>query len=256
MEFVTNSISVKGRLHDVNEDSFICNDSYIVIADGMGGEVSGEVASNIAIKTISSYLDDNLKSQCLENDYKTMAFSAISKADKAISNYIVSHPEADGMGTTVLLLIRSGRNLYIAWCGDSRCYCYRSNKSLCSLTTDHSYVQQLINEKKITIEESFTHPDNNLVTRFVGGGEDTCRPDFTSYVLEDDSLIILCSDGLSGYCKNEDIAKVVSTSRNDELPIRLHKLAIQSGSYDDITIVTITPKRKPWSIYNWFHTRR
>lgn len=240
MKVITNSISVKGRLHDVNEDSFICNDGYLIIADGMGGEASGEVASNIAVKAISSFLNENLKSQRSEKEYKVIAYSAISNADREISNYITSHPDADGMGTTALILIRNGRNLYIAWCGDSRCYCYLPNKALCSLTTDHSYVQQLIDEKKISIEESYTHPDNNLVTRYVGGGEDTCKPDFVSYFLEDDSIVILCSDGLSGYCRNEDIKEVIDSSNYKDIPQKLMKLAVQHGSDDDITIIALT----------------
>lgn len=244
MEFVTDSRSVKGRFHDVNEDSFICNDNFIVIADGMGGEANGEVASNIAIKTISSVLNENIELKYSEKDYKDIAFFAISEADKEISNYVLSHPEADGMGTTVLLLIRNGRNLYIAWCGDSHCYRYQPHKSLCSLTIDHSYVQQLIDENKITIEESYTHPDNNLVTRYVGGGKDTCRPDFITSYLEDDTVVILCSDGLSGYCRSEDIKSEIDSSNLKDLPERLIELAVRHGSEDDITIVTLSSKCK------------
>lgn len=240
MYFVTNSISVKGRSHDVNEDSFICNDEFIVIADGMGGEACGDVASNIAIKTISSVLKENLQPEYSEKDYQNIAFHAISRADKEISKYVLSHPEADGMGTTVLLLIRNGRNLYIAWCGDCRCYLYQPHKPLSSLTVDHSYVQQLIDEKKITVEESYTHPDNNLVTRYVGGGEESCRPDFITSCLKDDSVVILCSDGLSGYCRSEEIRKEIDSSNLKDLPEKLVKLAVEHGSDDDITIVTLT----------------
>ena len=255
MEFVTNSISVKGRLHDVNEDSFICNDGYIVLADGMGGEASGDVASKLAIITISTFLNNHLREASSKEDVQHLSIQAIKEADAKITQYVTEHPDSYGMGTTVVLIIRKDDKGYVAWCGDSRCYIY-SDDTLSAITKDHSYVQELIDNNLISIEESFTHPDNNLITKFVGGGEDTCIPEFTSCILSEESTIILCSDGLSGYCKNEDIAKIISTSQNDELPSRLHQLALQNGSDDDITIVTMTPKRKSGSLWKWFHTRK
>ncbi len=255
MEFITNHITIKSRCHEKNEDSFICNDKYIVIADGMGGEACGEVASKIAISTITSLLNSSLEGMCSEDDIRELTFSAISYADKEISKYVASHPEADGMGTTVVLMIHIDQNIYVAWCGDSRCYYYSPSKRLYSLTTDHSYVQQLINEGKISEEESFTHPDNNLITKYVGGGEDSCKPEFISSRLDTDGCIILCSDGLSGYCRIDEIERELRRYPHDNLPKRLFKLAISNGSDDDITIVTLTPKiesqKDKSSIFGW-----
>lgn len=245
MEFVVQYITAKSRCHERNEDSFICNDKYIVIADGMGGEACGEVASKIAISTISSYMDNSLKEANCEDDIQMLAFSAISYADKEILKYIAAHPEANGMGTTVVLMIHIDQNLYVAWCGDSRCYYLTPSKRLNSLTTDHSYVQQLVNEGIITVDESFTHPDNNLITNYVGGGEDTCKPEFISSKLDIDGCVILCSDGLSGYCKTDEIERELQQSSYDNLPKKLLELAIRKGSDDDITIVTLTPKDYP-----------
>ncbi len=255
MDFITNFVTVKGRCHENNEDSFICNDKYIVIADGMGGEACGDIASKIAISTISSLLNSSLEERCTEDDIRQLTFSAISYADKEISKYAESHPEADGMGTTVVLMIHFDQNLYVAWCGDSRCYYYSPSRRLNSLTTDHSYVQQLINEGKISEEESFIHPDNNLITKYVGGGEETCKPEFISSKLDINGCIILCSDGLSGYCNMEEIEREIQLSLNNNLPERLLKLAISKGSDDDITIVTLTPKidsqNDKNSIFSW-----
>lgn len=255
MKFLINSITAKGRFHENNEDSYICNDKYIVIADGMGGEASGDIASKIAISSISNILDASLTGVTSEKEIQNLSFFAISSADNEIQKYIALHPDADGMGTTVLVLIYINQNLYISWCGDSRCYYYSSKGKLKALTTDHSYVQQLINNNKITIEESYTHPDNNLITKYVGGGIDTCEPEFIGAKLEDNGIVIVCSDGLSGYCKIEDIEKVLQSSGYDNLPQLLLNLAIRKGSDDDITIVTLTPDKQHntsgKSIFNW-----
>lgn len=244
MDFITNSVTAKSRFHERNEDSLVCDDSFVVIADGMGGEACGDEASKIAVSTISSYLSKRLKMTCSEDQIRNLSFSAVFNADLEISNYIAAHPEAIGMGTTVVLLIHSGENLYITWCGDSRCYYYSPSKGLQPLTTDHSYVQQLIAEGKITVDESFSHPDNNLITNFVGGGEEVCTPEFASAKIDDDGVVILCSDGLSGYCRNEEIERELQRSIDDTLARRLLDLAVSKGSDDDITIVTLSPMLK------------
>lgn len=243
MELIANAISVKGRGHIRNEDSFFCSDNYYVIADGMGGEACGEVASKIAINTISSLMDRFLDERCSENNVRNLAFYAISNADKEILKYASANPDADGMGTTILLLIHFDRNVYVAWCGDSHCFFFDSSKKLHSLTSDHSYVRQLIDQHKISIEDAFTHPDNNLITRYVGGGEETCRPEFVSSTIDNDEVLILCSDGLSGYCRSEEIEQQIQSSPFNDISHNLMKLAISNGSDDDITIVSLTPKQ-------------
>lgn len=256
MEFIADSVTAKGRFHEKNEDSFICDDSFAVIADGMGGEACGEVASQIAVSAISSYIKGRLASHCTEGEIRQLAFAAIHAADKEISDYIDKHPEAFGMGAAVLLLIRIERKIYVSWCGDSRCYYYSPAKGICRLTTDHSYVQQLINEGKITVEESFTHPDNNLITNFAGGGDDVCVPEFIASEFDNDGVIILCSDGLSGYCRDEEIEREIKRRNVGSLPERLKDLALRKGSDDDITIVAVSPKegqkRGRMAIGGWF----
>lgn len=253
MEFEISYISQKGRFHDRNEDAFVVHDDYAIVADGMGGKSSGDIASKLAIITISTVLNNHLRDVITEDEIQNLSFRAIKEADSKIMMYTDQHPASIGMGTTVVLIIKKGTGAYVTWCGDSRCYIY-SEKTLRFVTKDHSYVQELIDDNIISIEESFTHPDNNLITKFVGGGKDSCLPEFTSCDIVEGSTIVLCSDGLSGYCKNEDIEKIVTESPNDELPAHLYQLAIKNGSYDDITIVTMTPKKKSKSIWSWLHS--
>lgn len=254
MEFVIKSISQKGRFHEQNEDSFVVHDNYIAIADGIGGESSGEVASKLAILAISTILNERINNLSSKDEIRDLCFSAIKEADSKITQYVVEHPDSYGMGTTIVLMVKKGDKVFVTWCGDSRCYIYAKDK-LSALTKDHSYVQELIDDNKISVEESFLHPDNNLITKFVGGGEEYCLPEFTSCDIGLGNTIVLCSDGLSGYCKIEDIEKIVSESPNDELTAHLYQLAIQNGSDDDITIVTMTPKKKSASIWSWLHRK-
>lgn len=242
MEYTVYSYTKKSSLHPNNEDNhFICDD-YIVIADGMGGESDGDIASRIAIESTVPILSQELSSESSDSQIKEISARAIYTGDSKILEYVDEHPDSFGMGTTVLLAIRKCDNLYISWCGDSHCYLYKNGK-VSSLTKDHSYVQQLIDSGNISIEESFTHPNNNLITRYVGGGHKTCIPDFCTHQISDNEIIVLCSDGLSGYCKHNDIAKEIRrVTSMVELPKVLSDLAMRHGSDDDITIVTLIPK--------------
>jgi len=248
-------VTSKSKYHEKNEDGYFIGDNFIIIADGMGGECNGDIASKIAVDTISDIIAGKLDSTPADM-LKDLMSSAITQADKNISKYIDAHPESYGMGTTILLMIHHNGLISLAWCGDSRCYCYDKGK-ICSLTKDHSYVQELIDDGKISIEESFSHPDNNLITRFVGGGEQTCNPEFADHQMTESEIIVLCSDGLSGYCRETDIENVIISNQEiSSLPSQLRALAIQHGSDDDITIVTFSstqkqPTQKRSSILNW-----
>lgn len=253
MSFVFTAVSTKGRHHETNEDTYSIGDHYVVVADGMGGETGGEVASKLAVTAISHVLDSHNLRKLNENSAKELMFSAIGKADSLITEHIEEHPDLYGMGTTILLLVHDDNQVYLAWCGDSRCYLHHQGK-IQSLTRDHSYVQELIDDEKLTVEESFAHPDNNIVTRFVGGGEMLCVPEFVSMKLSASDILILCSDGLSGYCHSEDINKRILMAENMEsAPESLRDLALAHGSDDDITIVLMQQKESKRSFWRRFY---
>lgn len=254
MNYIVNSYTAKSQLHERNEDNhFIC-DNYLIIADGIGGESDGDVASRIAVDSIVSVLSKEIMDVMSDSDIKDVSYKAILSADSKISDYVEKHPGSFGMGTTVLLAVIKDDRLLISWCGDSHGYTYK-NGGVSSITKDHSYVQDLIDAGRITVEESFTHPKNNLITRFVGGGEETCIPDFCIYPFSNFEIIILCSDGLSGYCTHNDIAKEIKRNTDIEnLPEYLTDLAVRHGSADDITIVTFIPesyRRTTKSKFRW-----
>lgn len=241
MEYTVLSYSTKSRLHTNNEDAhFIC-DNYVIIADGMGGESDGDIASRIAVETIVDALSHNLLDVSTDFEIKALSAKAICESDAKISEYVDKHPDSFGMGTTVLLAVVKEDKLHISWCGDSHGYVYRGGV-VRSLTKDHSYIQELIDSGKISVEESFSHPDNNLITRYVGGGVETCSPDFCIHTISDSEIIVFCSDGLSGYCKHNDIAQEINQAESlDELPRNLSDLAVRYGSEDDITVIILIP---------------
>lgn len=256
MEYNIHTYTTKSKSHKNNEDNFFVCDDYIIVADGMGGESDGDIASLIAIESIGNILSNDISGVTDEEDIKEMSRKAISNADSKINEYIDSHPDSFGMGTTIILTVIKNDKLFVSWCGDSHCYVYKNGK-ICSITKDHSYVQQLIDLGQISIDESFTHPQNNLITRFVGGGKEMCIPDFCSHKLIESEIIILCSDGLSGYCKHYEIERNITNCKNiEDLPKSLSNLAIQRGSDDDITIIVLVPKeynlhQKNNSIFRW-----
>lgn len=237
------SATIKSPSHTKNEDSYVIGPNYIIVADGMGGETSGDVASRIAVETISALLERGMESAVSEDEIIQLSNSAVMKADKEIREYMDLHPESIGMGTTVILAIFKEDRCYITWCGDSRCYSFH-NGELSAITKDHSYVQELIDARKITENEAFQHPDSNLITRFVGGGREMCVPESRVIKIEDSDIIVICSDGLSGYCKNEDIRRAIAIdSGGDRLAQSLLELALRQGSDDDITVIAKLPER-------------
>lgn len=256
MECKVHTVSVKSPLHQNNEDRCFIGEDYIVIADGMGGERDGDIASRMAVEAIRATMSAGLPRAVSESGIKDMSLSAIRNADAKIRDYIDSNPESDGMGTTVLLAVEKDDSLYISWCGDSHCYACRGGR-LKSVTKDHSYVQELIDAGLITEQESFTHPDNNLITRYVGGGKSGCVPDFVRYDMSGSDIVILCSDGLSGYCRLQEIETLIKDNPEPKsLPDRLLELAVTHGSNDDITIAVMS-KDTDWlrsggSLCHWF----
>lgn len=252
-------ISVRSPFHEKNEDSCLVSDSLIIVADGMGGESSGDIASRIATESMASSLKEIETGALTPDEVRDLMFAAMSRADSEISDYTAAHPDSFGMGTTVLAALIGDGNVYIAWCGDSRCFLHRDGQ-LRSLTKDHSYIQELIDADEISVEESFTHPDSNLITRYVGGGEDTCRPEFTTHATKEGDTYIFCSDGLSGYCRPDDIEnRIRANCRAQDLPAELLALAMSHGSDDDITIVTAAagnrrPRRNS-TLFGWLRHR-
>jgi len=236
---------------DLSQQDWICKDtptyihlnrygSIFVVADGMGGANAGEVASLIATKAVRrSFSKENIKKALDDNGIDGLLYSCLKEADDAINKKIIEAPETYGMGTTIVVCWVIDGIAHIAWCGDSRCYVYNAFEGLRPLTKDHSLVQELIDKGEITEEQAFTHPDSNVITRGLGDLESQFHPDIITYSIRSNDLLLLCSDGLCGYCTNKEIERVLEDNSIDIMKCRdeLMKLALGAGGYDNICIV-------------------
>ena len=183
--------------------------ALLVVCDGMGGMNAGEVASDIAVKTIKEWFTtDKLTDTAVANPCKYIT-SAIVAADAAIKAHSKTNPDTEGMGSTIVLAWLLGQKVYVGWCGDSRCYRFNPALGLERLSHDHSYVQELVDAGKLTEELAFDHPNNNIITRSLGDPRGAAQPDCKEFDLYNQDIILLCSDGLCGTLRDNEIAELI-----------------------------------------------
>ena len=183
--------------------------ALLVVCDGMGGMNAGEVASDIAVKTIKEWFTtDKLTDVAVAAPCKYIS-SAIVAADAAIKAHSKTNPDTEGMGSTIVLAWLLGQKVYVGWCGDSRCYRFNPALGLERLSHDHSYVQELVDAGKLTEELAFDHPNNNIITRSLGDPRGAAQPDCKEFDLYNQDIILLCSDGLCGTLRDNEIAELI-----------------------------------------------
>ena len=183
--------------------------ALLVVCDGMGGMNAGEVASDIAVKTIKEWFTtDKLTDAAIAAPCRYIT-SAIVAADAAIKAHSKTNPGTEGMGSTIVLAWLLGQKVYVGWCGDSRCYRFNPALGLERLSHDHSYVQELVDAGKLTEELAFDHPNNNIITRSLGDPRGAAQPDCKEFDLYNQDIILLCSDGLCGTLRDNEIAELI-----------------------------------------------
>ncbi|MGH3364473.1 MAG: PP2C family protein-serine/threonine phosphatase, partial [Nocardioidaceae bacterium] len=197
------ALSDVGRVRKDNQDSGFAGENLLVIADGVGGAARGDVASSTAVQILR-----RLDAPPPENLLEALA-GAIHRAHDRIAELVDEDPELEGTSTTVTAALFDGRRVGIGHVGDSRGYLLR-NGELSQLTKDHTFVQSLIDEGRITEEESRSHPHRNLILRAVDGVHETDPDLFTIELVQGDRLL-LCSDGCSGVLDNNRLADILGT---------------------------------------------
>lgn len=234
-----------GQMRWVNNEICSLGDkgALIVVADGMGGMNAGEVASELAIETIREYFSpEKLTSEVLKTRYTIEKYmnDAIVAADMKIKTIVKSRPETKGMGTTIVIGWIIDGKLYISWCGDSRAYVYNPAAGLHQISKDHSYVQNLVDKGSITRDEAFDFPDSNIITRCLSDGTTKAKPEslLKPYEVCDNDIIMLCTDGLSGMIRDNEIESIMRQNEHnmDTLVDELIKAACEAEGSDNITI--------------------
>ncbi len=222
-----------GLVRQRNEDRFFIEGPICAVTDGMGGYKGGEIASTYAVDAIENYL----KKQTTFNE--TVLKEAIEKANTKIIDRVAQEPSLTGMGTTAVVVATDEHVLWWASVGDSRLYIFRHG-SLRQITTDHSMVQELYAVGDITKEEMISHPKRNLLTRAVGIGL-TLHIDSGKENIEPGDRILLCTDGLTGYVRDEEIEGLLeSISDNTQAVETLMNKVYDLGASDNVTIVVGT----------------
>ncbi|MEV6288005.1 protein phosphatase 2C domain-containing protein [Kribbella sp. NPDC051770] len=225
------ALSDVGRVRRNNEDSAYAGPNLLLLADGMGGAAAGEVASAAAVQVIRR-LDTTTISG--EDMIEALA-GAVHRANERLSELVEEDPEREGMGSTVTALMFDGRQLGLAHLGDSRAYRMRDGR-LQQLSHDHTFVQSLVDEGRISQEEAFTHPHRNLILRVLDGRPDS-DPDLQILDVQAGDRLLLCSDGLPDYVSDDVIAASMADGTPDSVVVDLITHALEAGSNDNVTCV-------------------
>ena len=177
----------------------------MAVADGMGGMNAGEVASEIAVNTVQEFFGPgqiNEENSNSHNARKKYLEHVIVEADARIKQNSRNNPDHEGMGSTIILAWVFGNELTLSWCGDSRAYRFNPATGIQLISEDHSYVQELVKKGVLTYEQTFEHPQGNIVTRSLGDESKRAQPETRFFNVYDGDIILLCSDGLSGVLRD------------------------------------------------------
>ncbi|WP_330342872.1 Stp1/IreP family PP2C-type Ser/Thr phosphatase [Streptomyces sp. NBC_00557] len=223
--------SHKGMIREGNEDSGYAGPRLLAIADGMGGQAAGEVASSEVISTLVT-LDDDVPG----SDILTSLGTAVQRANDQLRAMVEEDPQLEGMGTTLTALLWTGQRLGLVHVGDSRAYLLRDGV-LTQITQDHTWVQRLVDEGRITEEEATTHPQRSLLMRALGSG-DHVEPDLSIREVRAGDRYLICSDGLSGVVSHQTLEETLASYQGPQETVQeLIQLALRGGGPDNITVI-------------------
>lgn len=231
----------KGIVRSSNQDAYAVGEfpdevAWAIVCDGMGGHAGGNIASALAVKVISDKINASYRENMRDSSIRNMLDSALTAANMEVFDMAEANPDLNGMGTTVVCAIVKNGYAFIAHAGDSRAYIY--DGELKQITTDHSYVQTLVDIGKITKEEAEHHPNKNKITRAIGA-EKMIDIDFDEIELNDEDVLILCTDGLSNYVSSDEMISEVQDGKYYAFADRLVKKANHNGGGDNVTVVAI-----------------
>ena len=219
-----------GLVRTNNEDAAYASTRLIVIADGIGGQPAGELASEIVVRTLSA-----LDGTPIEGDPTAALCAAVDAANQQIRMAAATNPASEGMGTTVTAAMLTGDQIAVVHVGDSRGYLFR-DRVLYQFTRDDTFVQALVDEGILSAEEARTHPQRSLVTSAVQG--DAVTPAMGLVPVQEGDRLLLCSDGLTDVVTDLVIAQTLAAYTDlRQCAEHLIKLAHQAGAPDNVTVI-------------------
>jgi PPM family protein phosphatase len=236
--------SLLGNYRENNEDSLDVKSfpdlTVAIVADGMGGQAAGEIASKKAIEIIPRELRKQLTPHLSADAVKAAMRRAIVQANEEIMAMGALDKDMKNMGTTVVLSVwRRGGELFIAGVGDSRAYLVR-DKTVTQLTIDHSLAQALVEANTISAAEAKEHRFKNVLWKYLGSKEVGDGPDVTVVPMKSGDRFLLCTDGLTGVVSDDGLMTYISEQNDMQACAEgLGQLALDSGSRDNVSCVTI-----------------
>ena len=231
-----------GKVRKINQDYYYTSEEnsipkLCILADGMGGYKGGEVASKLAVDSARKYIENNFSNNFSEKEeILKLIGNAVEYANMVVYEKSKEVQELEGMGTTLEVCLIYNNKAYIGHVGDSRIYRIRKDV-IRKLTKDHSYVQQLVEDKKITREEAKIHPKKNMLTRALGCTP-YVEPDLRARNFEKGDIFIMCSDGLTNMVEEKRIYELVKQDINTAAGNLINE-ANSAGGYDNITVIII-----------------
>lgn len=232
--------SDKGRVRENNQDSYFVmpDEGVFLIADGVGGHTNGELASRTAMTDIAAFVHENPIPAGAESDKIKQYFSDLVKLVNEHIYVIAGRQAPRGMATTLIILYIYKDTAHILNVGDSRVYLIRSG-AMTQITVDHTFVNDLVKRGIISEDEAKTHPDRNMITKAIGADR-TVEPDFYTFKLKENDIILMCTDGLYNEVDEEAIA-AMAAGENDmrRLCSDLVDRANNNGGGDNITVISI-----------------
>ncbi len=233
--------SDKGMVRDSNQDAFMIHQfddgsAFAVVCDGMGGANGGNVASRLAVEHFSAALKTGYREGPSEGSVKNLLQTAVNAANIRVFDKSRESAELLGMGTTVVAVLVIGSTAYFMHAGDSRGYIL-DGEELIQITRDHSIVQSMIENGKISPEEARFHPRKNVITRALGVDE-SVNPEFNVYDLNENSKVLLCTDGLTNYTDTDFIKEALMSGEENKAKALVDG-ANNNGGGDNITAVVI-----------------
>ena len=221
--------SDRGLVRSSNQDSVYAGPRLLALADGMGGHAAGEVASKVVIASLAPLDDDEPR-----DDLLAQLREAVANGNAAIAELVSQDPDLDGMGTTLTAVLFAGTRLGLVHVGDSRAYLVRGG-TLSQITHDDTFVQALVDEGRLTMEEASSHPQRSLILHALNGAE--VEPDLSIREARVGDRYLVCSDGLSDVVSPDTLLEALQLPDPHQSADRLVELALRAGGPDNVTCI-------------------